>query len=148
MMIWWPKCPKTTKIERIQNKRESRFIWPLWRSKQDRQLMWLVSSRWFWVDEESVKSSPHVAKHQKGILGRSGCRDDEWEFAMHRSYICDDIYRSGYTGDTQTQTQQERVYLSTTTGWSTNTAKPGIDRWKWLGQAAIWMARGGKGYYK
>lgn len=39
------------------------------------------------------------------------------------------------------------MYLSTTTGRNTNKAEPGQGQWIWLGQAAIWMARGegGKG---
>lgn len=37
------------------------------------------------------------------------------------------------------------VYLSTTTGRNTSTAEPGQGPWIWLGQAAIWMARGRKG---
>lgn len=34
------------------------------------------------------------------------------------------------------------VYLSTTTGRNTSRAQPGQGQWIWLGQAAIWMARG------
>lgn len=34
------------------------------------------------------------------------------------------------------------VYLSTTTGRNTSRAEPGQGQWIWLGQAAIWMARG------
>lgn len=37
------------------------------------------------------------------------------------------------------------VYLSTTTGWHTSRAQPGQGQWIWLGQAAIWMARGKEG---
>lgn len=147
-MIWWPKTPHNrTKKKKIASKI------PKCRDLQDhysdpsktRQLMCFVSSWWFWVDEDEVKSSHVLPSTEKGFWGEAGARDDGWEFAMHRSYIHVMIYTEV---ETHKQTQQERVYLSTTTGRSTNTAKPGIDRWKWLGQAAIWMARGGKGYYK
>lgn len=112
-----------------------------------RQLMCFVSSWWFWVDEDEVKSSHVLPSTEKGFWGEAGAEmTDESLPCTGRIYTWWYIQRWIYRRHTNRLNRS--VYLSTTTGRSTNTAKPGIDRWKWLGQAAIWMARGGKGYYK
>lgn len=73
--------------------------------------------------------------------GRSMC-------AEQRCLVC-----TGWEWRTQKRRNKKRgdgstVYLSTTMGRSTNTAKPGQGRWLRLGWAAIKTAKGGKGYYR
>lgn len=79
------------------------------------------------MDEESVKSSHVSPSTEKGFWGEA-CAEmmDESLPCTGRIYVM--IYTEVDIQETHKQTQQERVYLSTTTGRSTNTAKPGIDR--------------------
>ncbi len=88
-----------------------------------------------------IQSGPVVGKQKHFADDRTVIGSLSWEnclVVMHSPEV-DGCLSRGMRRDRST------VYLSTTMGPSTNTAKPGQGRWLRLGWAAIKTAKGGKG---